>query len=167
MSRKDFDRAALNRMYRYCYSLTNDKDAAYDLLQDGLERFVRASADLPGDSFAFLRRIIRNRYIDGLRDKGARLLEEAAQTDPDCVAIGFASLESTVIAQDELEHVWEAREPFERELLHLWALEGYSAREVAEQLDLPLGTVLARIHRLRRKLTRRDDDDRAGAGGEP
>ena len=167
MSAGIFDRAALNRMYRYCYSLTNDKDAAYDLLQDGLERYLQARPQPAREPAAYLRRIIRNRFVDGLRNRGARLLDDAVDTDPDCVAIGFSSLESVVIAQQDLERIWDRLDAFDRELLHLWALEGYTAKEVAAQLELPLGTVLARIHRLRQRLIRQraDDADAAEAAG--
>ena len=167
MSASTFDRTALNRMYRYCYSLTNNEDAAYDLLQDGLERYLRVRPDAPMAPFSYLRRIVRNRFIDGLRDRGAQILDNAAEIDPDCVAIGFGSLEGTVIAQQDLERIWDVLDPFERELLHLWALEGYTGKEVAEQLGLPLGTVLARIHRLRQRLPRRlgETDERVEGGG--
>ena len=168
MNAATFDRTALNRMYRYCFTLTNDQDAAYDLLQDGLERYMRASGSAVDDPPSFLRRIIRNRFIDGLRDRGARILDDCDATDPDCLAIGFSSLESLAIAEQDLEHIWSRLDPLERELLNLWALEGYTAREVADQLLAPLGTVLARIHRLRRKIVRfsdRDGGTEMAAGG--
>lgn len=168
MSTFPFDEATLNRMYRYCFSLTNDQDAAFDLLQDGLERYLRASSEMPRHPFTFLRRIIRNRFIDGLRARDARQLETAAETDTDCVAIGFASLEGLVIAHQELQRIWDRLGPFDRELLCLWAADGCTAREAADQLGVPIGTVAARIHRLRQRLTRLRDAERAAqdaAGG--
>lgn len=124
MSAATFDRAALNRMYRYCFALTNDEDAAYDLLQDALERYLRASREDLEAPAAFLRRIIRNRFVDGLRDRGARLLDDPEDTDPDCLAIGFPSLDNLLIAEQDLERIWALLDPFERELLHLWARGG-------------------------------------------
>ena len=119
------------------------------------------------DPVASLRRIIRNRFIDCLRNRGARILDDCEETDPNCLAIGFPSLESLAIAEQDLERIWSRLDPLERELLNLWALEGYTAREVSDQLDTPLGTVLARIHRLRRKIVRHRDEDAANlaAGG--
>lgn len=167
MNAASFDRAALNRMYKYCFALTNDEDAAYDLLQDGLERYLRASRDIVDNPSAFLRRIIRNRFIDGLRDRGARILGDGGETDPNCLSIGFSSLETLAIAEQDLDRIWSRLDPLERELLSLWALEGYTAREVSEQLHTPLGTVLARIHRLRCKIVRHSkaDDGNPSAGG--
>ena len=163
MSAPTFDRAALNRMYRYCFSLTNNEDAAYDLLQDGLERYLRASREGVADTTAFLRRIIRNRFIDGLRDRDAALRDDREPVDPDCLAIGFSSLDDVLVAEQDLERIWGLLDPFERELLHLWALEGHTAREVADQLGAPLGTVLARIHRMRRKISRHLDRQADGS----
>ena len=40
----------------------------------------------------------------------------------------------------------------EREALFLWAVEGYTAREIAEMCSSPINTVLSRLHRGRRKL---------------
>lgn len=68
---------------------------------------------------AFPRRIIRNCFIDGLRDRGARVLDECEGTHPDCVAIGFSSLESLAIAEQELERIWSRLEPLEVELPNL------------------------------------------------
>jgi RNA polymerase sigma-70 factor (ECF subfamily) len=45
----------------------------------------------------------------------------------------------------------------EREILFLWAVEGYSTDEVARHLDRPRGSVLSIIHRMRKRLT---SDDR-------
>jgi len=42
--------------------------------------------------------------------------------------------------------------PVEREILHLWAVEGMTTAQIAEQLDTPRGTVLSRIYRMRQRL---------------
>lgn len=160
MSGGCFDRAFLDRMYRYCCSLTNDEDAAYDLLQDGLERFLCADRSHVDSPSGFLSRIIRNRFIDMLRAAGKRPFDDPADLDPDCVAIGFASIEQMAITDQSLERIWSALDASQRELLHLWAVEGMTAREVAEHIGAPQGTVLSRIHRLRQRLAAlRDDED--------
>ena len=163
MSRHLFDRAELNRMYRYCFALTNDEDAAFDLLQDGLERYLRSASDAPAHPMAFLRRILRNRFIDGLRARGARPDGEAETLDDEGPSDGLDSLDGLMIANQELERIWSRLDPFERELLTLWAVEGLTMQEAAEALGLPLGTVAARVHRMRRRLSRlRDADEQAG-----
>jgi len=167
MAESPFDRAMLNRLYRYCLALTKHEAAAYDLLQDGLERYLRSAPADARDPMALLRRILRNRFIDGLRDRGEQLLSEATSLEPECLAIGFGSLEDVAIATQTLEQIWERLGPFDRELLLLWAVEGRTAREVAELQAVPHGTVLARIHRLRQRLlaqAQRDDAAAAARG---
>jgi RNA polymerase sigma-70 factor (ECF subfamily) len=159
MASSPFDRAMLNRLYRYCLALTKHEAAAYDLLQDGLERYLRSAPADPDDPMALMRRILRNRFIDGLRNRGEQLLDEATSLEPECLAIGFGSLEDIAIATQTLEQIWDRLGPFDRELLLLWALEGRTAREVAELQAVPHGTVLARIHRLRQRLLAQAEQD--------
>lgn len=149
-----FDQAALNRMYRYCCALTGDDASAYDLLQDGLERYLRrgASRGHPDQPEAMLRRILRNRFIDLRRvDRGGRhdCLDDQHEHQ---LSLGFHGLDDMLILRQDLERLWARLAPLERELLHLWAVDGYTAQEVADLLGEPRGTVLSRIHRLRRRL---------------
>ena len=50
-------------MYRYCLALTKHEAAAYDLLQDGLERYLRSAPTDAREPIALLRRILRNRSM--------------------------------------------------------------------------------------------------------
>ena len=61
MTQIPFDASDLNRMYRYCAALTGDPSSAYDLLQDGLERYLRSDSSKVETPMALLRRILRNR----------------------------------------------------------------------------------------------------------
>ena len=38
--------------------------------------------------------------------------------------------------------------------MYLWAVEGYSTSELAEFLEMPRGTLLSKIHRLRIRVER-------------
>ncbi|MCF7991600.1 MAG: sigma-70 family RNA polymerase sigma factor [Thiohalocapsa sp.] len=164
MSRYTFGRTELNRLYRYCFALTDDESAAFDLLQDGLERFLRAGVDAPAHPMAFLRSIIRNRFIDGLREGATRRVAgHDSAVDVDDLPGAECSLDGIVIAHQELEWIWRELDPLERELLTLWAAEGMTIREIAAALDIAEGTIAARIHRLRKRLTR-ERDTRNAAG---
>ena len=61
------DREALERLYRYGYSLTRDKHEAYDLLQDALEITLRKAPRDPNAILRYVRTIMRNRFIDQYR----------------------------------------------------------------------------------------------------
>lgn len=149
-----FSQETLNKLYRYGYSLTNNEADAYDLLQESLTRFMEdvdkqldASEALP-----YLRRMMRNKFIDQLRRNKRFPLESLETLDAQVCDEDADLLEKVVIARQTLDIIWKAMMPLERELLHLWAVEGLNAREIAEQLDVPRGTILSRIHRVRKKI---------------
>lgn len=50
---------------------------------------------------------------------------------------------------DRLKHAIEELPDHYREVLLLWAVEGLKYREVADVLDVPLGTVMSRLYRAR------------------
>ena len=146
-----FDRAVLQRLYRYGCALCRDQDDAYDLVQYALERYlkVQAGSGLTRD-LAYVRTIMRNRYIDQRR-RSKRFPHESYD-DSSPVALDEASLEDIVIAQADLEIVWEILDAFEREILYYWAVEEMTAKEIACQIEVPRGTVLSRIYRVRKKI---------------
>lgn len=143
-----FDSDSLNRLYRYAYSLTGNKAEAEDLLQDGLERYLRAGQGSVDNPLAYVRRILRNGFIDGLRRRD--LHPESLHPDESGAQdIDMRTLEVILIDQDLLEQIWQRLAPFEREILYFWAVEGMTVQEVANELGTPRGTILSRIHRLR------------------
>ena len=48
-------------------------------------------------------------------------------------------------------------------VLMLWAVEDFSYKEIAEALDIPIGTVMSRLHRVRQKLSEELQDYAAEA----
>jgi len=42
--------------------------------------------------------------------------------------------------------------PSPRELLYLWAVEEYTSKELADLFNVPPGTILSRLHRLKIKI---------------
>lgn len=149
-----FNQETLNKLFRYGYSLTDNEADAYDLLQDSITRFMEdPSKQLSADeAVPYLRRMMRNKFIDQLRRNQRFPLEGLETIDAQVSNEDAESLEKVVIAQQTLDIIWKKMMPLERELLHLWAVEGFNAREIAEQLDVPRGTILSRIHRVRKKI---------------
>lgn len=149
-----FDRDTLNRLYRYCRALSDQESDAFDLLQTAMERCVRTPPRDPAAKVAYAMRVIRNVFIDQRRSD-ARVAFEPF--DEDSVALNFdlAGLEETMLDRGELEEVWSEMTIMEREILYLWAVEGYSTDEVANHLERPRNTVLSIIHRMRQRLRQR------------
>lgn len=147
-----FDRPALNRLYRYAYTLCGDEAPAYDLLQDTVERCLRQP---PGEMTcpeAYARRVMRNRFIDICRRAHSAPDQPSIDGETEMLAIDTHCLESLVVAEDLVSRAWGLMDPFEREILYLWAVDGLTAAEIAVQLQTRRGTVLSRIHRLRQRL---------------
>lgn len=153
-----FDRPVLQRLFRYGFSLTHDEDASCDLLQDALEISLRKAPANTDAALRYVRSIMRNRYIDQYRRDQRHPMVSFDASDKQPVFIDPRVLEDIVIAEHEVEDIMSMLEPLERELLFLWAVEGFSAQEIAEQTDSPRGTVLSRIHRLRQKILRQQTD---------
>lgn len=155
-----YTRDTLNRLYRYCRVLCDQESDAYDLLQAAMERCIKSPPRRASAEIAYAMRVIRNMFIDQLRSN-ARLSFEPF--DEDSVALDFdvASLEGLVLDRNELEVVWSEMTVVEREILYLWAVEGYSTDEVAGHIDRPRNSVLSIIHRMRKRLRKRFGDARS------
>jgi RNA polymerase sigma-70 factor (ECF subfamily) len=146
-----FDRDTLNRLYRYCRSLSDQESDAFDLLQTSLERCIK-KPPRDGQVFvAYAMTVIRNAFFDQLRSR-ARVALEPFDEDTVTVDFDLASLENTALDRNELEQVWTEMTVVEREILYLWAVEGYSTDEVAKHLQKPRNSVLSIVHRMRKRL---------------
>jgi RNA polymerase sigma-70 factor (ECF subfamily) len=159
------DQPALQRLYRYGFSLTRDEDAAYDLLQDALEISLRKAPDNTAAAMGYVQSIMRNRFIDQYRRDHRHPTVSFDDNDNQPVNIDPRVLEDIVIAENEVEAIMAMLEPLEHELLFFWAVEGYTAQEIADRTDSTRGTVLSRIHRLRQKILRHRQATAAGITG--
>lgn len=159
----------LPRLRRYAYALCQSSSLADDLVQSACERaLAQSSLWEPGTRLdAWLLRIIRNCWIDGLRRARVQAEVEGAEGG-DAVLDG----ERHAIGRVEFGQVAERIEalPWEqREVLLLVCVDDLSYREAADLLNVPIGTVMSRLARARRRLleacgqatTERDGD--AGA----
>ena len=157
-----FDKDTLNRFYRYCLSLTHAPDTAYDLLQSSLEKVLRRqkarqdrSDELP--PLGYLYAIARNAFIDGQRHRTrfpSEPLDEETTGGGAVSSVGFSALEDLMLDRSTVVSLMSQLEASERELLYLWAVEGYTIQEIAEHMHTPRGTLLSRLHRLRARIQR-------------
>ena len=145
-----FSADELNRRCRYGLSLTGERDRAYDLLQTALEKYLRQT-QAPASTMRYVRKIMHNQFIDDYRQQRHSLTVELDEQD--LLDFDVRTLEQMVIDEQTLEQVWRLLDPLERELMYLWAVEGFTAQEIATELEQPRGSVLSRIHRIRKKLT--------------
>ncbi|QLE83792.1 RNA polymerase sigma factor [Shewanella sp. Scap07] len=157
-----FDASLLNSLYRYCFCLTLDKSRAEDLLQTVLEKWLRR-ADSGNYQPSYVRKMIRNQYIDDCRHQQCVAFDSIEQHAP--VLLDEHNLEQLTIAQDLIEKVIVQLSISEREVLYLWAVVGFTANEIATELAQPRGTILSRLHRIKSKVAQwSDEPDHIGRG---
>lgn len=159
----------LPRLYGLARRLIGDNEAE-DLVQDCLLRGYRAFADLEDDAAApaWLSRILVNCFRDRLRSRSRepQLLElddadefslyrRIADEDPfpysDSVHVDFLER----FDREDVRAVLAGLPDHYRVPLVLVHMLGYYVKEVAAMFDVPLGTMLARLHRGRKLFERR------------
>jgi RNA polymerase sigma-70 factor (ECF subfamily) len=168
----DVAREHLDRLYGFCVHLASDRTDAEDLLQETLLRAMGAYSELRETDRAkgWLFAIATNVWRDQLRGRGRRV--QTASLDALEDEDGFSLFQTIAIEdpfpysdelhldflrlfQDEdVQAVFGAINPNFRLPLILTVLHGFSCKEVAAMLDVPLGTVLSRLHRGRKELER-------------
>lgn len=148
--------ALLPRLRRFAVGLTGSRDAADDLVQAACERALsRLHQWTPGTRLdSWMYRITQNLWISELRRQQTRgepldprLVDENSAIDGRRETEAYANLEQALSLIATLPEE-------QRAVLALVCVEGLSYREVAEILDLELGTVMSRLSRARGKLRR-------------
>jgi RNA polymerase sigma-70 factor (ECF subfamily) len=59
---------------------------------------------------------------------------------------------------EQLVHAIEELPDEYQTVLVLWAIEEFSYKEIAEAVDVPIGTVMSRLHRARQRLAEKLQD---------
>ena len=141
-----------------------DAEAAEDVLQDAIVRALTYFPTFKGiNRRGWLLQIVRNAAYGSKRvDRGIRMVPIAiSEGDPNGVAAGIPSgdddPEASLIKARGHCHVRQliAALPIElRETLVLRELEELSYKEIAEVTQTPIGTVMSRLWRARRMLTK-------------
>jgi RNA polymerase sigma-70 factor (ECF subfamily) len=139
--------------YRYALSLTHDRPAAEDLLQDAAAAVVRCGGKWQR---SYLFTAIRNRFIDKYRrDRRLLLLPLDGRSEGAVDSTDPPSWElPDVIERRTLHRALGTLRVAEREMLFLAFVEGYTTQQIAELTGRPRGTVLSSLHRAKLKLRR-------------
>lgn len=146
-----FTAEQLNKLYQYGLSIVRDRDVAYDLLQSALLGFLEVSSKEINEPIMYIRKSIRNAAIN-LHRSNSKSGVQYSEDDDQVIDTDLRSLEQTIVDQDDIERVWVKLTTLEREILFLWAVEGYTIDEIATLTGTSRGTLLSRVHRLRRRI---------------
>lgn len=137
------------KMYGVCLRYTDDKDEAQDILQNGfikvfenIETF-KATGSLEG----WIRRIMVNTALNHYRqDKASRLKVDLDSVD--YMLEGTDGVEGQLDAKELLKVIQTLPAGF-RAVFNMFAIEGYSHKEIAEQLNISEGTSKSQYSRAR------------------
>lgn len=173
LERAEFERQALEHLdavYRMAMHLTRRPEEADDLVQEvyvramrphTIERFQDNSAEGGGGMRAWLFAICHNVFYSKLKKDARRptaveeFYDEASSEGPpdeppplwDGETLDWEQVDGRLkkaIGELKVEY---------REVLLMWGVEGLKYREIATILDVPIGTVMSRLHRARKLLS--------------
>lgn len=180
--RADLEAEALSfidSLYRTALRMTRNPADAEDLVQEAYLRAFRSLHQFePGTNLrAWIFRIMTNAYINEYRKRSRRptssslddleefylydhLIDSGVQPTserPEDVVLDRVTAGDVIDALDNLSDDF-------REVVLLADVEGFSYREIAEIMDIPVGTVMSRLYRARRRLQRSLYDFAVDAG---
>lgn len=163
---KDFNEEILphlDAMYNFALRLTADPNDAEDLVQDTIVKAYRFfdSYEKGTNAKAWLFRILKNSYINTYRKKS----KKPNQVDYDEVATFYETIRDERTDTSDLEdrmfreliddHISRALDQLPedfRTVVLLCDVEGFTYEEIANMLDVPIGTIRSRLHRGRNLL---------------
>lgn len=148
-------------VFRYAMRTLGNEEDARDAAQDTMVKVLR-NLERYEDRWRFITWVLsiaRNTCIDEFRRR-KRLVDIDAPDIPDTAA-GPQELSSRKERAERLHEALQTLPPLYRDVLVLYHFEHLKYKEIADMLGIPIGTVMNRIFRARRKL--REAYDQASA----
>ena len=142
------------QVFRLCLRLAGDRGGAEDLAQDAWVRAWERLRSFRGDATfgTWVHRLTVNLLLDRKR-KDARWRDRMVSMEEDESRTGLpATAAPTPGARLDLERAVGTPPEGARIVFLLHEVEGYKHREIAERLDVAVGTVKAQLHRARKLL---------------
>src|SRR6056297_1029174 len=153
----------LDAMYNFALRLTSDPSDAEDLVQDTIVKAFRffSSYEKGTNAKAWLFRILKNSYINNYRKQS----KKPNQVDYDEVSEFYETIRADrtdtsdledkmfrELIDDDISNALEELPEDFRTVVLLCDVEGFTYEEIANMLDVPIGTIRSRLHRGRNLL---------------
>ncbi|WAJ70484.1 RNA polymerase sigma factor [Catenovulum adriaticum] len=144
---------------RFAFSLTGNQHDADDLLQNTVERLL--DKGVPDDVMLekWMFKVCRNIWIDEYRARKVRQNAVFSEVLTEYQIVDGEAEQTSQISLNELNQAMDILPDEQRSIISLVALQGFSYKDVAETLAIPVGTVMSRLARARvslHKLIRHD-----------
>ena len=138
-------------LYRMAYRAVGDHHEAQDLVQEAFRSAWKSRATFAADRSerAWLVAILRRRVVDHWRQHKQPQPTEDVQL-ASYLAVGDDPVRNEFT--DEIQHALDQLSDELREALLLVVVAELTHQEAAELLDVPLGTVLSRVSRARKRM---------------
>ncbi|MFG0320400.1 MAG: RNA polymerase sigma factor [Planctomycetota bacterium JB042] len=158
-------RKYMRRAHGIAMQFVQNSEDALDLSQDAFLKSFKAIGrfDTNQRFFPWFYRILKNTCLTFLKRRGlVRRLSLSATPDgePDYELVDDAAVQpSAVLSSGELrEQFWQGYEKLamkDREIIALRHFQEMSYQEIADTLEIPIGTVMSRLFHARRRLKER------------
>jgi len=150
-------------VYNLALKMVGNSEDAYDMSQEAFIKAYNSLHSFRGDSkfSVWLYRIVSNVCLDYLRarNRKATVSLSVENDDGEDVELDIAdeanspqALLDRSLTRDAVRRGLQSLPPEHREILLLREIQGMSYEEIADTLDLEVGTVKSRIFRARKKL---------------
>ncbi|MEM7088184.1 MAG: RNA polymerase sigma factor [Pseudomonadota bacterium] len=141
------------RVWRFALALSGASDVADDLVQAtclrALERHHQVTSHDRLDSW--LMTICRSIWLNEVRSRSVRRAQALSVTPEAELVANESDAETNIFAAEVFTQVMHLPEA-QRETVMLVFVEGYSYREAAALLAVPIGTIMSRLSNARQKL---------------
>ena len=149
-SRHAFEREAMphvDRLFRHAMWLEQNRAAAEDLVQDTLVQALQSfDRYTPGTHCrAWLVAILHNVRANRLRKLGRMPIDPADDDRMDIVP--FVPPIPEILTDEDMLRALRQIPPRHQQVILLCDVEEMSYKEIAAALDVPIGTVMSRLHR--------------------
>jgi RNA polymerase sigma-70 factor (ECF subfamily) len=161
---ESFEKLALEQMdtlYRVARRLTRDPERANDLVQETYLRAFRAKESFELKEYGirpWLLRIMQNLHFSrsGREKRQPVSVEDGSLESADLDALpeqpGVPAPIDIERMDDQLVKALDGLAVDYQIVLLMWAVDDLTYKEIAHTLDIPIGTVMSRLHRARQKL---------------
>lgn len=154
----------LPNIRRFAASLTGNLADADDLLQSTVERLLTKGLPDDADVLRWSLRVCRNLWIDEVRSRKVR---SDASREPAVIGEQVLHGEQQVLGEmtlAEVQEVLNSMSEDQRAVIELISVEGYSYKEAAALMEVPIGTVMSRLARARSTLMEKSGLTATGNG---